>query len=75
MAVKIETITINDKQFTRTYSDSGYLIERNGIRYEEAIDALETAGRTYTETDIPIEDTEATIEDYQEALKELGVEV
>ena len=49
-----EQITINDRQFTKTYSDSGYMIERDGAQYSEAIDPAEF-GRTYTETDIPIE--------------------
>lgn len=41
----------------RTFSDSGYMVERDGIRYSEAIDPAEL-GRTYTETDEPIEDEE-----------------
>lgn len=49
-----EQITINDRQFTKTYSDSGFMIERDGVQYSEAIDPTEL-GRTYTETDIPIE--------------------
>ena len=41
----------------RTYSDAGYYIERDGIRYAEAVDPAEL-GRTYTETDelIPVEE-------------------
>lgn len=41
----------------RTYSDEGYYIERDGIRYAEAVDPAEL-GRTYTETDemIPVEE-------------------
>ena len=38
----------------RTYSDSGMMIERDGIRYSEAIDPAEL-NRQYTETDEPIE--------------------
>lgn len=38
----------------RTYSDIGMMIEREGVRYIEAIDPAEL-GRTYTETDEPIE--------------------
>lgn len=38
----------------RTYSDLGMMIERDGVRYSEAIDPAEL-GRTYTETDEPIE--------------------
>ena len=49
-----EQLTINDRQFTKTYSDSGFYIERDGAQYSEAIDPAEF-GRTYTETDIPIE--------------------
>lgn len=52
--IKTEQLTINDKQFTKSYSDSGYMIERDGVRYSEAIDPSEY-GRTYAETDIPME--------------------
>lgn len=38
----------------RTYSDLGMMIERDGVRYSEAVDPAEL-GRTYTETDEPIE--------------------
>ena len=38
----------------RTYSDIGRMIEREGIRYSEAIDPAEF-NRQYTETDEPIE--------------------
>ena len=59
----------------RTYSDAGMMIERDGVRYSEAIDPA-ALGRTYTETDesVSIEVTEATAEDYQNALREMGVE-
>lgn len=55
----------------RTYSDSGYMIERDGVRYSEAVDPLDS-GRIYTETDEPIDigTNEETVEDYQTALKE-----
>ena len=49
-----EQLTINDRQFTKTYSDSGFMVERDGAQYSEAIDPAKF-GRTYTETDIPIE--------------------
>ena len=49
-----EQLTINDRQFTKTYSDSGYMVERENVQYSEAIDPSEF-GRTYTETDIPVE--------------------
>lgn len=38
----------------RTYSDIGMMIERDGVRYSEAIDPAEL-NRQYTETDEPIE--------------------
>ena len=38
----------------RTYSDKGVMIERDGERYEEAIDPAEL-NRQYTETDEIIE--------------------
>ena len=52
--IKTETISINGKSFIRTFSDSGYMVERDGNRYSEAIDLAEL-DRTYTETDEPIE--------------------
>lgn len=53
----------------RTYSDQGMMIERDGVRYFEAVDPAEL-GRVYTETDEPLEATEA---DYLAALNKLGV--
>lgn len=38
----------------RTYSDAGMMIEREGVRYSEAVDPAEL-GRQYIETDEPIE--------------------
>ena len=72
MAIKTETIG----NFTKTYSDAGVYI-RGGVPeglYVDAIDPTEL-GRTYTETDIQIPDSdpEATVEDYEEALEKLGV--
>lgn len=52
--IKTEVVTIRDKQYQRTWSDAGMMIERNGARYSEAVDPL-NSGRTYTETDEPIE--------------------
>lgn len=60
----------------RTYSDQGMMIERDGVRYDEAVDPAEL-NRQYTETDEPIggETDEANESDYQAALREMGVEV
>lgn len=70
-----ETVTINNRQFTKTYSDQNKLIERNGVQYSEAIDPVDT-DRVYTETDISIDcGDEATEQDYQNALAEMGVEL
>lgn len=56
-----ENITIKDKQFIKTYSDKGMMIERDGVQYSEAIDPIEFAkDRVYVETDIPIENENAT---------------
>lgn len=52
--IQTENITINGRELTRTYSDGGYYIQRDGIQYAEAIDPAEL-GRTYTETDEAIE--------------------
>ena len=69
------TKEINGVLYDCTYSDSGYIIERDGVRYSEAIDPLDS-GRLYTETDEPIDvgTKEETVEDYKAALKILGVE-
>ena len=67
---------INGVVYDYTYSDSGFMIERDGVRYSEAVDPLDS-GRVYTETEEPIETgtEDATEEDYREALKGFGVEV
>ena len=48
------TKEINGIIYDYTYSDSGFMIERDGARYSEAVDPL-NSGRVYTETDEPIE--------------------
>ena len=70
--IKTENLTINGKEFVRTYSDSGMMVERDGVLYEEAIDPADS-GRTYIETDEPIEGEDATEADYLAALDKLGV--
>ena len=65
MIVK-ENIEIGDRAFVKTYSDGGFYIERDGVRYSEAIDPAEL-GRTYTETDEPITPTEEPDEIAQKA--------
>lgn len=73
--LKTETVTYSGKEYIRTWSDEGKMVERDGDLYEEAIDPAEL-GRTYVETDQPIEhESEATEADYQNALREMGVDV
>ena len=58
-----EHFDVNGRDFIRTYSDAGVLIH-GGVPegdYTEACDQAEF-GRTYTETDIPIEPTDETEE-------------
>lgn len=46
----------------RTYSDAGYMVQRDGVCYTEAIDPAEL-GRTYAETDQLIETGEMAEEE------------
>ena len=60
---RIDGVTLN-----RTYSDTNMMIEREGVRYEEAIDPT-YLNRQYIETDIPIEhDAEDLSETEEKAL-------
>lgn len=63
------TKEINGVVYEYAYSNSGYMIERDGVRYSEAVDPLDS-GRVYTETDEPIDmgTDEATVDDYQTTL-------
>jgi hypothetical protein len=56
MIVK-ENLMINKRDFIRTYSDKGMMVERDEVMYSEAVDPAEF-GREYIETDIPIEGEE-----------------
>ena len=69
------TKEINGVVYDYAYSDSGYMIERDGVRYSDAVDPI-NSGRLYTETDEPIDVgmKEETLEDYKAALQILGVE-
>ena len=70
------TKVINGAIYDYAYSDSGYMIERDGVRYSEAVDPL-NSGRVYTETDelIEIKIDNATAEDYRKTLNKFGAEV
>ena len=63
--IKTEQLTINNKQFTKNYSDAGFMIERDGVQYSEAIDPPEF-DRTYTETDIPAESEPTPVDEVTE---------
>ena len=52
--IKTELITVDERQLRRTWSDAGFMIERDGAVYSEAVDPVEF-DRVYTETDIPME--------------------
>ena len=52
--IKTELIMVDDRQLRRTWSDAGFMIERDGAVYSEAVDPVEF-DRVYTETDILIE--------------------
>ena len=70
--IKTEKLTINGKPFIRTYSDRGMMIHGGmpEADYSEATDP-EELGRTYTETNIPIEGTNPTAEEIVNALEEI----
>lgn len=53
--IQTENLTIGGRAFVKTFSDGGFMVERDGIRYSEAIDPAEF-GRQYTETDEKIEE-------------------
>lgn len=62
--IKTEHFDVNGRDFIRTYSDKNMMIH-GGVPegdYTEATDPADL-GRTYTETDIPIEGDEAEAEE------------
>lgn len=52
--IQTELITVDKRQLRRTWSDAGFMIERDGAVYSEAVDPVKF-DRVYTETDIPVE--------------------
>ena len=67
--IKTETYEINGHSLIKTYSDAGFKIRQDetGILYDEANDPAEMH-RTYTETDEPIETSEADAEEIVDIL-------
>lgn len=51
MAIVTEQHVIDGRDFTRTYSDAGRGVVRDGVQYSEAWDPTEF-GRTYTEGEL-----------------------
>ena len=72
--IKTKNIYVNGRTLVRTYSDANLMIRQDstGNIYSEAVDPV-GSGRTYTETDTPIEQTEeermAQLEEDSKALK------
>ena len=64
--IQTELIVIDGRELRRTWSDAGYLIERDVARYSETVDPLDS-GRTYTETDALVE-TEPMTDTEEKAL-------
>ena len=52
--IQTELNVVDDRQLRRTWSDTGFMIERDGAVYSEAVDPAEF-DRVYTETDMPVE--------------------
>ena len=52
--IQTELITVGGHQLRRTWSDAGFMIERDGAMYSEAVDPAEF-DRAYTETDVSVE--------------------
>ena len=57
------TKEINGVIYDYTYSDAGYMIERDGVMYSEAVDPA-GLGRTYTETDEAIETEKQNVPEF-----------
>ena len=49
---------VDNRQLRRTWSDAGFMIERDGAMYSEAVDPMEF-DRVYTETDMSVESESA----------------
>lgn len=61
--IKIEIEEVRGTEFKKTYSTTGYMIERDGIRYGVAYDPIDT-DRTYTESDERIPEDGLIEDDY-----------
>jgi hypothetical protein len=79
----IQVEYLNDGKLIRHYSDEGFMLLQveTGIKYSDPVDVVPCA-YTYTETEEMVEfeemeadENEATIADYQNALREVGVDI
>lgn len=61
-----ENFKIGERDFIRTYSDTGRYVVRDGVSYSEACDPAEF-GRTYTEGDLMPDEERTDIQDKAEA--------
>lgn len=61
-----EHFFIGERDFTRTYSDAGRYVVRDGVEYDEACDPAEF-GRTYTEGDFMPADEDDSVQAKAEA--------
>ena len=73
--------TVEGVERVKAYSDKNVYIERDGALYSEA-DDFAYQQRVYAETDIPIDidptpepETDLTLDDTLEMLKDLGVDI
>lgn len=68
--IRTENMTIGGRDFVKTWSDAGKMIERDGVFYEEAIDPAEF-DRIYLETDVDITmSEEAALAELTEVLED-----
>lgn len=67
--IQTENFEINGHALVRTYSDAGLRIRKDGTDevYDEAVDPADS-GRTYTETDEPVDTSEADAEEIVDIL-------
>ena len=69
-----EKIELNGIEYIRNYSDEGFYIERDGVKYGEAIDPVDS-NRVYQETDIQIDsesfDEDITGDEFLQMLEEV----
>lgn len=71
IVTELYTMRTDGVKLYRTYSDAGFKIERDGVRYDEAIDP-ENTDRVYMETNERVE-VEESVEDGSAAAEILNI--